>query len=68
MADLCLFFDNILTPYYKKTHCGLYCREISEEHFREFCLTKKSFRCPYFVEFCKKLFADDDEILQKLSK
>lgn len=68
MAEICLYLDTLLTPYYKKTHCGIYLKEIPTEHFCEFCLSKKYRNCPYFIKFCKKVFADDEEFLEKLKE
>lgn len=66
MEHKCLFYDTTLTSFYNKTHCGLCYKEISKEKYVERCQSNQFRKCPYFIELCKKVFADDDEILEKL--
>ena len=68
MENKCPFFDTTLTQFYNKTHCGLYYKEITEEHYMKHCQSDNFRRCPYFLKLCEKVFADDEEILERLNK
>lgn len=60
MSNKCLFLDTTLLNFYGKTHCGLCSIEITEEHYKEVCLTDSYRDCSYFKELCEKIFADEN--------
>ena len=61
MNDKCLFLDTTLAKFYNKAHCGVYCMEITKEHYCEYCLTEKFIECPYFKRICEKIFAYEED-------
>ena len=63
MRDCCPFYDYMLIKFYGKAHCGLYCTEISENHYQAFCQNKNYFKCSYLKEFCRRIFNDGNDIL-----